>query len=88
LYTFSSVVKVISDWWLGRWLQNSYAEIFSLEGYFGIYVAIAFFSTIICYIKNKFFYIFVVRSCNKYFDSLFYTIIKSPLTWFDITPKG
>lgn len=23
-YIASQVVKVLSDWWLGRWLQNSY----------------------------------------------------------------
>jgi len=81
-YAGCSILKFFMDYWLGRWVLNSYSGLTQSQ-YIGIYYTIMIFSGIFYYFRYMLFAIFSTRSCNYFHSSLLTSLLQSPMNWFD-----
>lgn len=84
--TLAQLARVFSDWWLGEWSNNK----FELEQntYIEIYAGISVIVGILMYLKGKFFAQFIISSSRVIQRKFIATLLKTPLSWFDVTPTG
>lgn len=78
--------RVASDWWLGEWSSNG----FNLpeNTYIWIYSIISIVVGALLYVKGIFFAKFIISTSRVIQRQLIKTLLKSPLSWFDVTPTG
>lgn len=80
------MARVASDWWLGEWSNN----VFNIpeNEYIWIYAIISLVVGILLYVKGLFFAKFIVATSRVIQRKLIQALLKSPLSWFDVTPTG
>ena len=86
MYAISSGLRIISQWWLGIWAVDEYNK--GALWYFQIYCYIGLAMGLFALIRGTmlaFFLRNLSKSCQM---RLMETLLKSPLSWFDITPTG
>ena len=78
--------RVASDWWLGEWSTNG----FNLpEGsYIWVYSVISIVVGSLMYLKGIFFAKFIISTSRVIQRQLIQVLLRSPLSWFDVTPTG
>jgi ABC-type multidrug transport system fused ATPase/permease subunit len=84
--TVGQLVRVGSDWWVGSWSSDSFH--LTQITYIWVYACISILVGILILMKGFFFAKFINRSAQSLQQSLIQTLLKSPLTWFDVTPTG
>lgn len=84
--TLAQLARVFSDWWLGEWSNNK----FNLDQntYIEIYAGISVVVGVLMYLKGKFFAQFIIKSSRVIQRRFIQTLLKTPLSWFDVTPTG
>lgn len=84
--TLAQMARVFSDWWLGEWGSDK----FSLPSntYIYVYAGISVAVAILIFLKGYFFANFIVASSRVIQRKLIQTLLKTPLSWFDVTPTG
>ncbi len=91
LFTFFFIIvaqisRISSDWWLGEWGRNSFN--ISQTKYIWIFALISIVVGFLFYIKGIFFAKFILSSSRVIQQKLISVLLKTPLSWFDITPTG
>jgi ATP-binding cassette subfamily C (CFTR/MRP) protein 1 len=84
--TLAQLTRVFSDWWLGEWGSNSLH--IESNTYIIVYAGISVAVGILIYLKGYFFAQFIVSSSRVIQRRLIQTLLKTPLSWFDVTPTG
>ena len=84
--TMAQLARVFSDWWLGEWGSDK-LELGS-NTYIIVYAGISVAVAILIYLKGYFFANFIVSSSRVIQRKLIQTLLKTPLSWFDVTPTG
>lgn len=84
--TMAQLARVFSDWWLGEWGSDK-LELGS-NTYIIVYAGISVAVGILIYLKGYFFANFIVSSSRVIQRKLIQTLLKTPLSWFDVTPTG
>ena len=84
--TLAQLARVFSDWWLGEW--GSRALDISSNTYIIVYSGISVAVAILIYLKGYFFGNFIVASSRVIQKKMIQTLLKTPLSWFDVTPTG
>lgn len=84
--TLAQLARVFSDWWLGEWGSNK-LELPS-NTYIFVYAGISVGVAILIFLKGYFFANFIVSSSRVIQRKLIQTLLKTPLSWFDVTPTG
>lgn len=84
--TLAQLARVFSDWWLGEWGSDK-LELGS-NTYIIVYAGISVAVGILIYLKGYFFANFIVASSRVIQRTLIKTLLKTPLSWFDVTPTG
>lgn len=82
----SQLARVASDWWLGEWSTN----VFNIPNkmYIYIYGGISVAVGMLMYLKGVFFAKFIVNSSKVIQRKFIKVLLRSPLSWFDVTPTG
>mmetsp|Transcript_24704 Transcript_24704/g.28768 ORF Transcript_24704/g.28768 Transcript_24704/m.28768 type:complete len:1543 (+) Transcript_24704:13-4641(+) len=78
--------KIINDWWLGVWSQDKYG--LQSYQYIYIYAIIGVATAIIALIKGICFGFFTKRSAQVIQAGVLWSVLRSPISWFDTTPTG
>lgn len=84
--TLAQLSRVFSDWWLGEWGSNS-LELTS-NNYIIVYAGISLLVGSLIYLKGIFFAKFIVATSQVIQRLFIKTLLKTPLSWFDVTPTG
>jgi len=84
--TMAQLARVFSDWWLGEWGSDK-LELGS-NTYIIVYAGISVAVAILIFLKGYFFANFIVSSSRVIQRKLIQTLLKTPLSWFDVTPTG
>ncbi len=84
--TLAQLARVFSDWWLGEWGSDK-LELGS-NTYITVYAGISVAVGILIYLKGYFFANFIVASSRVIQRNLIKALLKTPLSWFDVTPTG
>ena len=84
--TMAQLARVFSDWWLGEWGSDK-LELGS-NTYIIVYAGISVAVAILIFLKGYFFANFIVSSSIVIQRKLIQTLLKTPLSWFDVTPTG
>jgi ATP-binding cassette, subfamily C (CFTR/MRP), member 1 len=84
--TLAQLSRVFSDWWLGEWGSDSLHM--PSNNYIIIYAVVSVVVGILIYIKGLFFAKFIVATSRVIQRMLIQALLKSPLSWFDVTPTG
>ncbi len=84
--TLAQLARVFSDWWLGEWSNNKFD--LGQNEYIEIYAGISVIVGILMYLKGKFFAKFIISSSRVIQRKFIETLLKTPLSWFDVTPTG
>lgn len=72
--------------WIGFWSSNILD--LSNSTYIGYYSLIAIGSGVTLCLRGLMFGIFARTTANNLFYNMLYSLLRSPLTWFDVTPSG
>ncbi len=75
-----------SDWWLGEWGRKGFD--IPETTYIWIYSVISIVVGCLLYIKGILFAEFILNTSKVIQRQLIKTLLKSPLSWFDMTPTG
>ena len=80
------IFRIANDWWLGVWSQSQ----FGLESiqYVYIYCIIGVTTGLIVLIRGVLFGFFTKKSAQQIQSSVLWNILRSPISWFDVTPTG
>lgn len=84
--TMAQLARVFSDWWLGEWGSDKLD--LGSNTYIAVYAGISVAVGILIYLKGYFFANFIVSSSRVIQRKLIQTLLKTPLSWFDVTPTG
>jgi ABC-type multidrug transport system fused ATPase/permease subunit len=84
--TLAQLARIFSDWWLGEWSNNKFN--LGQNEYIEIYAGISVVVGILMYLKGKFFANFIISSSAVIQRRFIQTLLKTPLSWFDVTPTG
>lgn len=84
--TLAQLSRVFSDWWLGEWGSDSLSM--PSNTYIIVYAAISVVVGGLIYLKGIFFAKFIVATSRVIQRQLIQTLLKTPLSWFDVTPTG
>lgn len=84
--TLAQLARVFSDWWLGEWSSDKFD--LDQNGYIEVYAGISVVVGILMYLKGKFFAKFIISSSRVIQRKFIQTLLKTPLSWFDVTPTG
>ena len=84
--TLGQAARVGSDWWVGSWSSN----VFDLPEttYIWVYACISILVGVLILLKGFFFGKFIIKSAQYLQRQLIQTLLKTPLSWFDVTPTG
>jgi ABC-type multidrug transport system fused ATPase/permease subunit len=84
--TMAQLSRVFSDWWLGEWGSDSLHM--PSNTYIIVYACISLLVGALIYLKGLFFARFIVATSRVIQRQLIGTLLKTPLSWFDVTPTG
>ncbi len=84
--TLAQLARVFSDWWLGEWSSNKFQ--LSQNQYIQVYGGISVIVGILMYLKGRFFGNFIITTSRVIQRTFIQTLLKTPLSWFDVTPTG
>jgi ABC-type multidrug transport system fused ATPase/permease subunit len=84
--TMAQLSRVFSDWWLGEWGSDSLTM--PSNTYIIVYAGISLLVGALIYLKGLFFARFIVATSRVIQRQLIQTLLKTPLSWFDVTPTG
>lgn len=84
--SMAQLSRVFSDWWLGEWGSDSLHM--PSNNYIIIYAIVSVVVGILIYFKGLFFAKFIVATSRVIQRMLIQTLLKTPLSWFDVTPTG
>lgn len=84
--TLAQLSRVFSDWWLGEWGSDSLQM--PSNTYIIVYACISIVVGALIYLKGYFFARFIVATSRVIQRLLIKTLLKTPLSWFDVTPTG
>jgi ABC-type multidrug transport system fused ATPase/permease subunit len=84
--TLAQMSRVFSDWWLGEWGSNSLDA--PTDTYIIVYAGISLLTGGLIYLKGLFFAKFIISSSQVIQRKLIQALLKTPLSWFDVTPTG
>jgi ABC-type multidrug transport system fused ATPase/permease subunit len=79
---------VLRSFWLSAWSDNVSNDTMSLSTRLGVFVGIGVFEVILLYISNVFLIFATVNSSLRLHYPLLYRMIRSPMSFFDVTPLG
>ncbi|KRX01143.1 P-loop containing nucleoside triphosphate hydrolase [Pseudocohnilembus persalinus] len=83
---FAQVVRIGSDWWVGRWSDDTYN--LSTTQYIIIYAALGICVALLFFVRGVLFAKFALQCADSYQSRITQVLIKTPMWWFDITPTG
>jgi len=86
LYFCSIGFKMANDWWVGAWSEDEFD--LESEAYVGYYAVIGVITTIAIFIRALLFGLFTRKTSIVLQKALVRSIFRSPMSWFDTTPKG
>lgn len=84
--TMAQLSRVFSDWWLGEWGSDSLQM--PSNTYIIVYACISLLVGALIYLKGLFFAKFIVATSRVIQRLLIQTLLRTPLSWFDVTPTG
>ena len=77
---------IFNDVWLSYWSNNKYKK--ELEFYLIGYFVLAVITALFLLAKGVLFGQFTSISAIKNQKKLVYAVMRSPMSWFDVTPAG
>ena len=80
------VFRIANDWWLGVWSQSQF-DLESIQ-YVYVYCTIGIVTGIVVLIRGVLIGFFVKKSAHQIQSSVLSNILRSPISWFDVTPTG
>lgn len=80
------LARIGNDWWIGQWTQSTQKE--DQTYFLGYYILICFFVGSLMFLRGLFFAKFIIRTSKIIHRKLINSLLKSPLSWFDVTPTG
>ncbi|CAL5035557.1 unnamed protein product [Urochloa decumbens] len=75
-----------SDYWLSYQLSGS--TLFDPSIFIGVYVVVAVFSMVLEVIKTLLETVFGLKTAQIFFNKMFDSILRAPMSFFDTTPSG
>ena len=82
----AQMARIGSDWWLGEWGRKGFD--IPETTYIWIYSVISIVVGALLYVKGVVFAKFILSTSRVVQRQLIQALIKSPLSWFDVTPTG
>lgn len=84
--TLGQLARVASDWWLGCWSS----DVFLLPAvtYIEVYAGASVLVGVLIYLKGYLFAKFMNSTAQAIQRKLISVLLKTPLSWFDVTPTG
>lgn len=76
----------MTDWWVGQWSTEEYD--IETYVYILIYFAFGIVVSIFFLIRGMVFANFTINSADNFQAKLMYTLLRTPMSWFDVTPAG
>ena len=78
--------KIVNDWWLGQWSDDAYG--LSSGTYIYIYASVGVAAAVVTLLKGVFYGFFTRNSAQNIQASVLWAVLRSPTSWFDVTPMG
>jgi ABC-type multidrug transport system fused ATPase/permease subunit len=82
------VLSVIRSFWLSTWSDNVSNDTMSVNSRLGVFVGIGLFEVLLQYISNVFLIYVIVNTGLRLHQPLLHNIIRSKMSFFDVTPLG
>lgn len=86
LFTFSEATKIGCDWWVGKWMEDSFSQ--TQEVYMIIYGAGGFCVFVLMVLRALALASVSRMAAISIFRKLFWNILRRPMSFFDTTSTG
>ena len=86
LYIFAVCLKLLTEWWAGRWALGEYK--LTNQVYIEIYISIAAVGILIFSLKSLVYGKISSNAAYQFFVQVLWNVLRRPMSFFDTTPSG